>query len=35
MYLNDVDEGGETAFPMANEEKYDEMVSKILMLSKL
>ena len=27
MYLNDVEEGGETAFPMAGEDTYDPEVS--------
>ena len=27
MYLNDVEEGGETAFPMAGEDSYDPDVS--------
>lgn len=26
VYLNDVEEGGETAFPVANNETYDEEV---------
>ena len=30
MYLNDVEEGGETAFPMAHEEVFDTEVKRTI-----
>lgn len=35
VYLNDVEEGGETAFPVANNETYDEEVMVLVGFSSL
>ena len=33
-YLNDVEDGGETAFPVADNETFDQMVSVLLRLER-